>query len=178
MEWQGAFLSPPSISLFKCWRTLFSSILNRKHGLEIKGDNSQTSSMEGMKTLPSYLLQMDSHSLFHLSFWAHTMEFCWTAPSPPERKHTTASLHWPWHGKFSLSCWMRTQLGKEGECQVTNTLHTSSLLWETVSSVLSVFEEDALRQEQDWVWASKERVIPYPVMTSLDIEEYNCTLLI
>lgn len=38
------------------------------------------------------------------------------------------------------------------------------------------FGEDALRLwEQDWVWAPKERVIPYPAMTSLDTEEYSCT---
>lgn len=50
-----------------------------------------------------------------------------------------ASLDWPWRGMFSLSFWMRTQLGKERECQVTYALYTHSLLWEMVSSVLSVF---------------------------------------
>lgn len=41
----------------------------------------------------------------------------------------TSSSDWPWHGMFSLSCWMRTHLGKEGEYQVTDTQHTCSLLW-------------------------------------------------
>lgn len=51
----------------------------------------------------------------------------------------TASLDWTWCGMFSLSCWMRTLLGKEQECQVTYTLYTYSSFWEMVSSVLSVF---------------------------------------
>lgn len=88
--------------------------------------------------------------------------------------------NWTSHGMFSLSCWMRTQMGKEAECQVIYILYTYSLLWEMGSSVLSLFWGRCSKTTGTGlglVFQRKDNSL-YPVMTSQHTQEYNCALLI
>lgn len=138
-QWSGRelCLAPPSTSLFRCWRTLFSSILIRKHWLESKGGNSQIRGVGRMKTLLSYLLQMEGHYLLHLSSWAHTRALLWTASSPPKTKHTYYLI------TLAMACFLFSAgWGPSWVRRENVRCHTSctySLLWEMLSSVLSVF---------------------------------------